>query len=160
MYKVTVQVDVDVLIAIREAAEQSRQAMRREAGKVARGATAQKIIVALAREPGPAKHPVLWESARQRRYVIAKLRREGNLPYRRSHRMAQGWRVVLEELSGDQGGFISIQNSARGAEYVSGELQSRQHAATGWPLARLVIRENEAALQDELISAWYRVVKT
>ncbi len=48
----------------------------------------QQIISDLRAEPGPPRYPIRWKSERQRRYVMAKLRRENNLPYRRTHALS------------------------------------------------------------------------
>jgi hypothetical protein len=166
MTRLTAQLDLDVLIAIREAAEDAPSRMRREAGIVARGPEAQATVRDLSVEPRPAvktkrgKNGQLvrdWESNKQRRAVMAKLK--GKLPWQRQHKVSRGWRSVLEVLAeGDRGGFITFENSEGATEFVQGERQQRAHAQTGWPLARLVIRNHEEALQNELIDAWARAL--
>jgi hypothetical protein len=155
MISATVQLDLDVLNAVSEDARAAPARMRREMGLVARGATAQVIIVELSREPGKPIYPLLWTSQRQRKFVMAKLRREGNIPYTRTHHQSQGWRVVLGSLTGEFGGVILVENDAPGSQFVQGEWQQRY--LNQWPLARLVIRAHEEELQDEAIAAWYRV---
>lgn len=45
--------------------------------------------------PGkPITYPVQWDSEKQRRYVIAKLREEGNLPYTRTDAYRNGWKLA------------------------------------------------------------------
>ena len=45
--------------------------------------------------PGkPIVYPVQWDSEKQRRYVIAKLREEGNLPYTRTDAYRNGWKIA------------------------------------------------------------------
>lgn len=156
MFSATIQLDLDVLDTVRETAITAPARMRREMGIVARGSTAQLIVRELSTEPGKPNYPLLWTSQRQRKFVMAKLRREGNIPYERSHRQAQGWRTVLATLQGDDGGVIVVENSNPGSQFIQGEFQ--QGYLSKWPLARLVIRNHQEEMQDEAISAWYRVV--
>ncbi len=157
MIYVKVIPDADVLNAVREAARQAPARMRREAGKIARGKTAQRLIVELSQEPGKPRYPIRWKSARQRRKVMAMLRESGNLPYVRTHKIAQGWWVVLENLADGEGVF-GVVNTAPGVEFVQGDYAQPFHLDTGWVQAAPVIVQYEDALQDELINAWYRVV--
>lgn len=156
MFRATVQLDTDVLDAIAETAIEAPQRMRTAAGLVARGDTAQAMIVELSTEPRPAAKPIDWTSPKQQRYVMWKLKREG-FPGR-SHKLAQAWRVVLDFLNGLLGGVLSVENNDPAAQFVQGEYQQRMHANTGWPLARLVIRNYQEELQDEIITAWLHVV--
>ena len=45
-------------------------------------------------EGKPVTYPIQWDSERQRRYVISKLRAEGNLPYKRTGKYQRGWRIT------------------------------------------------------------------
>ena len=157
MYRATLQVETDVLQAVAETARDATRKMRRAAGIVARGASAQALIADLSKEPEPPEYPIRWASDRQRKAVMAKLRRADDLPFQRKHRLSRGWRMVLSSLLGDNGGVFTAENSAPEADFVQGERQQRY--LSKWPLARLVIRQHEAPMEDELINAWYGVVR-
>jgi hypothetical protein len=93
--------------------------------------------------------PIAWTSVRQRRAVMAFLRRTGNIPYQRTDRMRQGWKVAYEP-SRERGalGTLSVANYIRGArawpegqvyywQFVVGRAgepgyQQGFHAAQGW----------------------------
>lgn len=152
MFMATVQLDTDVLDAVRDDALTAPARMRREMGIVARGRTAQLIVTELSTEPGPPNHPINWTSEKQRRFVMAKLKGRA---YVRSHRQSRGWTSVLNTLSGDDGGVILIVNTSPYSQFVQGE--SQQGFLSKWPLARLVIRNHQEELQDEVIDAWYKV---
>lgn len=87
-------------------------------------------------QPGPAKKPIEWASDKQRKFVMAKLRRENNLPYRRSGKLSRMWVVEV------RGNTIVIENQSAISKYVYGSLaQNRQqalrfqqpfHKNTGW----------------------------
>jgi hypothetical protein len=148
----------DILRAVRDDAQTAPDRMRLQMGLVARGPIAQQLIKALSTEPPKHSGKVRWKSDKQRRFVLAKLRREGNLPYRRSHRLSRGWTVSLENLQeGD--GILRIQNRERSVEFVQGDHTQPYHLDTGWPQAAVVIRQFEPRLEDEVINRWYKVVK-
>jgi hypothetical protein len=42
-------------------------------------------------EPPPPSYPIKWDSEKQRRYVMAKLRKENNLPHTRTHEYINGF---------------------------------------------------------------------
>jgi hypothetical protein len=89
--------------------------------------------------PGPVRYPIQWTSERQRRYVMAKLRRERNLPYRRTHALVRGWKVP--KYIDKRGGLLTVTHPWKKVGYVVGDpqrpaMQQRFHAITGWPTAR------------------------
>lgn len=102
----------------------------------------------LERYPARAKHPIEWTSERQRKFVMAKLRAEGNLPYQRTGGLAQSWQVTDQT----QGGrfTLTVRNLWAGAVYVMGainfrsladaaRMRQKMHANTGWQLAQVTV---------------------
>jgi hypothetical protein len=93
--------------------------------------------------PPPAKHPIQWTSERQRKFVMAKLRRENNIPYSRTYSLRKGWRVGLAQVA--DGFAFQVQNDAEYTQFVVGSLakdtsrarayQQQFHRKTGWVLA-------------------------
>lgn len=89
-------------------------------------------------------YPLRWKSDKQRKYVMAKLRSEGNLPYRRTGAFAKAWESEIK------GNSISIANTAteKGtfiAPFIIGSFQQPFHSDTGWqkrsePIERRVIK--------------------
>ncbi len=156
MIRVRTVTDTDVLDAIRETAKQAPAMMRRKLGAIARGPRAQRLIVRLSTEPGRPRYPLRWKSAKQRRYVMAKLRESGSLPYERTHAIARGWSVTLDSIQEGRGAFI-VSNPARGAEYVQGDFAQPFHLDTGWVQAAPVIQEFAAGFESDVIDAWYEV---
>ncbi len=89
-------------------------------------------LAALRVEPPPAGnfYPLRWRSAKERRFVIAELRREGNLPYQRTHELIRGWRVVIEDF--DRGsGALSAYNTSYKAISVYGDYDTPRHPMFG-----------------------------
>lgn len=156
MSKYSMVFEQDILDAVRAGAKDAPRKMRRELGKIARGPTAQALIRALATEPGRPRYPLRWKSARQRRYVMAMLRRAGNIPYRRTHRLAQGWRVVLDSIQEGYGVF-RVENNDRAVQFVQGDYAQPYHLDTGWPQAAPMIRAYDERFTSEVIDAWWRV---
>lgn len=61
------------------------------------GMNAIKILVGRVRtrmsaEGSPVRYPINWDSPKQKRFVLWKLSKEGNLPYRRSSKYRLGWK--------------------------------------------------------------------
>ena len=99
-----------------------------------------ELLRALQEQPPPAKKPIEWTSAKQRRYVMAKLREENNLPYQRTGKLAASWQVQTVSSGGTF--QIIVRNDAPPAKYVYGTLarnfdmalrfKQRFHTNTGW----------------------------
>src|SRR5258707_2864160 len=89
-------------------------------------------------QPGKVVYPIAWTSDRQRKFVMAKLRAENNLPYQRTGNLANSWEVT-KSGSGVQITVV-VQNKNPAAKFVYGSLaksnpgrfQQRFHVNTGW----------------------------
>lgn len=154
MIAVQLQVDTDILDQIADTVRQSPGLMNTAAARYL-GRRKSDLLRALRTEPGAPSYPLRWKSARQRRYVMAKLRREGNLPYRRTHALATNWDVVLR-LDND-GGTFTVENDTPYARYVQGDDAQPFHMDTGWPQVTDYAADYEAILNDGLIEVWYTV---
>lgn len=93
-------------------------------------------------------YPIHWDSEKQKKFVLAMLRREHNLPYRRTGKTEQGW--VLQGL---EDGY-RLANETEAAFFVYGDLfqrksQSRIHAGR-WPLTKEIAFEELEALPEEI----------
>ena len=111
----------------------------------------------LRQEPGPAKHPIQWASERQRRYVMAKLRRQGNLPYQRSHQLARAWEGVV--VFNANGGLMLARNPSGIAGYVYAPYEQQPfHRVTGWQDTRPVFAQMGAEQAASLIGYWPAIV--
>lgn len=72
-------------------------------------------VMRLMQKPGaPSTSPVNWDSERQRRFVLAKLRLANNLPYSRSNQYINGW-SIQETPHG-----TLLKNPTPGSLYISG----------------------------------------
>ncbi len=104
--------------------------------------------------PGKPKYPIRWASDRQRRYVMAMLRKQGKIPYKRSGKLARGWQVLSAFDAKTDGGSLTVDNPASIAKYVYGPEQQPFHQDTGWPdFAEWVDQERERAVND-LMGVW------
>lgn len=159
MFKANVYIEADVLVQLRQAVKATPKRMRTELGKIARGPSAQRLIGRLSREPGSPHYPLRWKSPKQRRAVMAMLRRRGNIPYTRTHALSRGWKVLLESSGQGEAGVFLVINTDRAARYVQGSDQQPYHIDTGWPAAEPIIREESAAFESDVIDVWYRVVQ-
>ena len=162
MFQVTMKAELDVLDAMREAAKAAPRAVDVFVNKSVRAHVEKRVDEVLV-PPGPPKYPLRWASEKQRRYVMAKLRRENNLPYQRTGDLLAGFKVTWQR--GKQGGLLDISNEAMASdgvplvEYVMGASQQPFHSDTGWPF----IYEDFESIGDEatdmLIEGWYSIVE-
>lgn len=94
----------------------------------------QQIDQTLRREPPqrryPNDYPLEWASAKQRKYVMAKLRAEGNIPYRRTHKQIRSWHVRADYKNGLSS--IVVYSDSDVEEFVTGKRRQRYHRITGW----------------------------
>lgn len=101
------------------------------------------LLAELRDTPGKPKYPLRWASDKQRKFVMAKLRAEGNLPYQRTGKLAAAWTVDIER-NGSTFAMV-VQNPATAAPFVYGSLAQNRSAAlrfqqpfhqdTGWQAA-------------------------
>lgn len=109
-----------------------------------------QLLRKLRLEPGAPDYPIDWTSEKQRRYVMAKLRRENNLPYQRTHQLSQGWDVNV--TFGRDGGTITLENPLDHSIYVYGPRQQR--FLSKWPEADVIALEGQERLESDLITGF------
>jgi hypothetical protein len=101
--------------------------------------TMLRIRRRLATPPRRPWYPLDWDSDRQRRFVLAMLRKRGSLPYRPTGRYEKNWHIVKQKAG------YSIENTSSFARYASGsasgEGQSHIHEGRRPLLARVVEEE-------------------
>jgi hypothetical protein len=154
MFNVVVTLPTDVFAAIDDQLQQTPVLMERAFNR-ASSRLRSRLLEQLREQPGAPKYPLRWTSQRQRRYVMAKLRAEGNLPYQRTGELAKAWHVEFASL--DNGGAITIWNDAAVERYVEGYDQQMMHADTGWPFAPQLIADFQELATDVIIETWYTV---
>lgn len=151
MFKIQVQIEADVMRAWKAQLERAPGVMQEAGSRVIR-AHGQNFLDELKRTPGPVKYPIRWKSERQRRYVMAKLRRENNLPYRRTGRLSAGWKVFSNTR-----GYISeiaVTNDVDYMPFVQGDFAQPFHLDTGWPQFAPIFSAWEMRLQDAFVDEY------
>lgn len=159
-YGIIVQVPTDVIDAINDAAIQSPKLMQ-TAYKRATSRLKARWLVALRKEPPGASnyYKLPWKSDKQRRFVMAKLRKEGNLPYQRTHRLSQGWDVEFESF--EDGGAVTVTNGAPESIFVYGDLDTPRQPMfekIPWLEPNGVNNEFLDEAEEVLIQTWYTTV--
>lgn len=101
-------------------------------------AVKKKYLTPLSTEPGPPDYPIQWASLRQKIYVIAMLRAQGNLPYERSHDLSTGWQI-LDNFK-DFDGSLLLVNDVPYVVYVQ-EAQAQPFHVNRWTQKDDVIAE-------------------
>lgn len=112
---------------------------------------ADELLTYLRRKPGSPHYPLVWTSDRQRRFVIAKLKREGNYPYRRRQKgLAESYHVVVIYLP-EGASQIEVQNDDPVTHlYVKGIYQQKMHEITGWDNDRVTFDFYSELMADEV----------
>jgi hypothetical protein len=124
-----------------------------------------QLMQRLRQQPGKPKYPIRWTSERQRRFVMAKLRRENNLPYRRTGALVNAWDVSVnvQQVSRVEAWraevliflaklgvgslpttppasvIIEVSNPSDVEQYVTGVNQQGFHQDTGWYYSPTII---------------------
>lgn len=101
-------------------------------------------------------YPLRWKSEKQRRYVMAKLRKAGNLPYQRTGDFQRAWKVTA--VKDKSGGVIAVSNDSGITEYVAGSSKDRQPMFPQWYHYEDVLLQAEEIATDMAINAWYDIV--
>ncbi len=154
MYHVEILAPFDVLDAIDDAAKKAPGLMKTAYNRALRRLK-PRILRDLQNEPpvlSETNYPLRWKSAKQRRYVMAMLRRTDNLPYRRTHELRDGWEVNLNATS--DGGILALENDAPATRYVQGDDAQPMHLVNGWPQAADIVVKYEDLAEDILIDTW------
>lgn len=101
--------------------------------------------------PAP-RYPLRWKSERQRRAVMAKLRRNNNLPYRRTGRMIREWEVNV--LTDNQGGLVEVSHPWQHIDKVVGGGSARQPMFPHWYNADAILLDIEQQAEDAITDTW------
>lgn len=115
------------------------------------------LLAALQEEPGRPKYPIRWASEKQRRFVMALLRRQGNLPYKRTGRFVRAWKVELVGKGFD--GELIATNDSGIEQFITGVRQQPFHKDTGWYQSEDVIDAHRKKADDVLIDVWFAVTE-
>lgn len=118
-------------------------------------------------EPPKPTYPLRWASDKQRKFVMAKLRRENNLPYRRTGRIRQAW---MGKITRDGNSFgYTVSNSAPASVFVYGSLAQNRTAAirfqqpfhqdTGWQAATDTVSYWQNAIQEDFSSRLQKIAQ-
>jgi hypothetical protein len=123
---------------------------------------ATEILRELRAAPARPRYPIQWTSEKQRRYVMAMLRRTNNLPYRRTGKLVRGWKS--NKKIDVRGGIFAVENKVKYAGYVQGpfgskakageQRQQKFHRRSGWPSAPDVVARYRKKAMDALKGIW------
>lgn len=143
---------------IRDINDTVKEAPRKMRPKLAAIASRVKIEVVqqrLAIEPRKPRYPLRWKSQKQKRFVMALLRRTNNLPYQRTNELLS--RYSVDYGASDQEGTLAINNRSPKARWVIGDDAQPFHLDTGWVQIAPVIAEYRPIVEQWLTDAWVDV---
>lgn len=144
----------DILEAIKDTAQSAPKAMQAAWRDITERGT-QELLDRMQADPGAVRYPIEWASDKQRRYVMAMLRRTGNLPYRRSGRLQKAWRIESKARLSD--GTAALTNDTDYVQYVQGNAQQPFHRNTGWVRYTDAVEDARLKIESELIDTWVSV---
>jgi hypothetical protein len=161
MIKVEVTVDTDIFDALNDALLKSGDKLARQYG-IELQKLRQRGLNALRQQPGKPRYPIRWTSERQRRYVMAKLRRMKQIPYVRTGQFVDSWRIEFGATS--NGGIFEVFNPAKNSrgdfieQYITGTRQQGFHQDTGWYQSQNIITDIMVDAEETLIELWGRIL--
>lgn len=106
--------------------------------------------------PRAAVYSPAWKSEKQRRFVMAAIRKGLiRIPHRRTQGLAKGWKVI------GKGRKSIIVNETPGAQFVVGSAgqQSRHEQAVGWWRFDEVVQERMPRMIDAAVGALKKVLR-
>lgn len=118
-----------------------------------------ELLALVGAEPPTADnyYPLPWKSVKQRRYVMAKLRREGNLPYKRTHKLIKSWRVVFKPTQEQVVGNVTLENIDPKARWVVGDDAQPMFLKIGWLQGADAVSQMRPVVEERLIDLWGRL---
>ena len=128
-----------------EVVRQGLQDLNAEIPRIGRKGIYDKMrgVLTRLRQPGaPSTSPVNWDSEKQRRFVLAKLSAEDNLPYRRTGHIPRAWELVPLPLG------YRLENSQDASVYLYGNYEGLRQSSIHegrWPIFHDLV---DAAIED------------
>lgn len=157
------QIDIrpaqDILDAIEDGARQAPGRFKNDIPRYLRAFKSRNLIKirrAIPLRLTQANYPLRWKSRKQQRYVMMKLRREGNLPYDRSGLLEESYDITVK--LDNNGGVFELTNTAAHARFVIGDDQQPFHIDNGWQSIARQSNDLRDELEDGLIETWYTAV--
>lgn len=107
----------------------------------------------LTKNPNAPQYPLTWASDKQRRFVMAKLRRENNLPYRRSSKLRTSWEVIA--IYGNAQAELRAVNDTPYVNYVMGIY--KQPMFPQWQDAPPLIKAYGSLAAAQMADGWQQI---
>lgn len=152
-----ITIDRDILDAVLDNAKTAPGRFNRQY-QVFLGRLQTNVLTRLRQEPGQPKYPIRWTSERQRKYVMAKLRRMGQIPYQRTGGFVAAWQTSFTATQ--DGGLFSVTNTAKTDKglplepFVTGDRQQGFHRDTGWYQSQDILADALVEAEDAAIQLW------
>ncbi len=102
-------------------------------------------------------YPLTWRSPKQRRYVMWKLRKEGNIPFKRTGAFQQAWKT--KTVSDKSEAILTVSNDSGITEYVAGSSADRQPMFPQWYHYEDILLKAEVMATDMAINAWFGILE-
>jgi hypothetical protein len=170
----TFDFDTAVFDALDDALERAPRTMQRVIEGPVRQRLETKLLAQLRTAPGPPPRPIRWGSVRQRRAVMAKLRRQAiargetppitgaKLAYRRTGLLANSWDIEFSVQGADMA--LELTNDASYAPFVvDGPILKpggKQPMFPNWYDVNQLVAQARGEAEDDIVDAWFAVLDT
>jgi len=101
-------------------------------------------------------YPLQWRSPKQRRYVMWKLRKDDNLPFKRTGAFQKAWKTT--SVNDRTSSILTVSNDSGITEYVAGSSADRQPMFPQWYHYEDVLLKAEEMATNLAIDAWYGIL--
>ena len=158
-FRYDIQIDTDVIDALQDAIARAPKTVQTFITKTLVNDSLARIR-AQTQPPPPntnADYPLRWKSERQRRFVMAKLRNENNLPYQRTGQLTASWFV---KVTGGIDPVIEIGNTSPYIDFVAGVAPERQPMFPRWYSYPDILLEEEEIITNAVIDLWGQILDT
>ena len=150
-FKYNITLDKDVLDVLRDKIKTAPKRVNFWLSRSLVQNSRKRTLRKLRNAPSPnseSDYPLVWRSERQRKFVMAKLRREG-LPYRRTNAMVEAWEIRGSISNGNA--TLEVVNDSPQIDFVTGSGDVRQPMFKRWYYWEDIILEEEKKLNDQAI---------
>lgn len=146
-------IDKRDIASIEQAFQKAPRTMNLFVNRTLKEDVERRMRAKLQTNPPPPRYPLKWKSERQRKYVMAKLRAENNLPYQRTGALIAAWEFNAN--TSEVGGLIEIVNPSPVARYVFGA--DRQPMFPHWYDADRILLEEQQYVTEVLEDTWFLI---
>lgn len=160
MIKYTITLDNKPFRYLERSIEQSTKKLKTYINTELTTRLQKQVNQTLGTPPAPnsgADYPLTWKSDKQRKFVMAKLREENNLPYRRTGALTKAWLVGVEDSGNELA--ITIDNDSPVIDYVASNGDLRQPMFPRWYAYEPILEGFADEIITDVVKFWEGILE-